>query len=206
MDSYLGMDVLSLEADGRLARVDTLDRGFVAVDSDVGRRDVDDVAEEEEVARDYLWTAIGRAQIWELIQFLDARRGRLAPFWLPGLEHDLTFSGNVLAGQTSIGVVDVGYTAFLFPAGGARRHLCFRRISDGVAIYRKVTGSVDNGDGTESLTIDASLGVNAGPANWQISFLRFVRLAEDVQEVPFEAPGYVSATLRIRGLPHEAPA
>lgn len=205
MTQYLGYDVLEAVADGRVSRVDSYERGMVSVGSPFGRLDVDDTEGVSEVVRAYAWTCIGLSEVAVLKAFVDARRGRQIPFWLPSLEHDLQLNGDHNSGHTFLDVVAVGYTEELWPYSGARRHLCIRNMLSGAVVYRKVTSSVNNLNGTESLYLDSPLGVDVPVAGWQVSFLRLCRMDEDGIDLSFDARDYAAATLRFRELPHEAP-
>jgi hypothetical protein len=203
--TYLGYEVLEAEADGRLAREDSYEREIFIVGGGHGRTLLDDPQTAPELVRTYHWTCQSLADIAELKAFLDARLGRLVPFWLPSLEHDLTLAVDRDAAHTFLDVVTIGYAANLFPDTGARRHLSIRKVSDGTAIYRKVTSASNNLNGSESLHLDTSLGQAVTVAQWQVGFLRLCRLEDDVNAINYEARSYATCRLRVRELPHEAP-
>jgi hypothetical protein len=202
--TYQGFDVLEIEGDGRLARADAHERGMVAVGSPSGRRDVDDTAGVSELVREFQWTGLQLADVTALKAFMDARRGRAVPVWVASLEHDLELAVDHASAQAFLDVVTCGYAALLFPYSGARRHLSIRTLPGGAPIYRKVTAASNNLNGSESLSLDATLGADFARATTMVSFLRLCRLEEDSLSISWISRGYQSATLRFRELPHEA--
>jgi len=205
METHLGLDVLEIDADGRFVRLDDHDRAAVVLSSGHGRKDTDDVSGETGLVREYAWTGLGLADVAALKAFVDARKGRAVPFWLPSLEHDLTLNGDHNSAHLFIDIVTIGYTENVYPYSGARRHLFFRPLLGGTAFYRKVTSAVNNLNGTETLYVDAALGVSVPVASWMVGFLRFCRLEEDEVEITWQARSYQTARIRIRELPFESP-
>lgn len=201
---YLGFQVLEIEADGVEKPTDEISRSIQEVSS-VGRVDLDDHDGVSATLRELTWKCRGLLEIAALKAFLDTCDGRAIPFWLQAQARDLTLNADHAAASTGIVIKTMGYTADLFADTGARRHLCFRKVSDGTSFYRKVTGAVNNGNGTETLSLDATLGQNITIAGWIVTFLRYCRLEEDVTPITFLGAGYATARLRVHELPREAP-
>lgn len=89
-----------------------------------------------------------RAAQAEFYGWLDARQGRQNPVWLISEESDL----NVIARDGAFIVIDyIGYTE-LYNVHSARRHIAFKK-TDGSLVYKMITASVNNGDGTETLSV-----------------------------------------------------
>lgn len=201
---YQGFDVLEAQADGRLARIDAHEREMALMGPATGRIAIDDVQGVSELVREYAWTCLGPADVATLKAFIDARRGRAVPFWLPSMERDLELNGDFTAGHGFIDIETVGYTAQLFPWSGARRHLYLS--APGVTpIARKVTSAVNNLNGTESLYLDSPLGASFPKATTVVSFLRLCRKEDDGVSISWTSRGYQTATLSFRELPLEAP-
>jgi len=205
MTQYQGLDVLEIDADGSFARLDDHARGIEGIGADTGRREVDDVAGETGLVREYAWTGLGLADVAELKAFMDARRGRAIPFWLPSTLEDLTLNGDHLAAHLFIDIPTIGYASNLFPYTGARRHLFFRPIAGGASVYRKVINAMNNLIGTESLFLEAALGVDMPKSGWIVGFLRCCRLEDDELSINWRSRGYQTARIRVRELPLEAP-
>jgi len=64
---------------------------------------------------------------------------------------------------------------------------------------------VDNGDGTEHITIDSALGQSVDPSTWVVSFNRLCRQAEDEVELAHLGNGIADAALSFVEVPLEAP-
>lgn len=135
----------------------------------------------------------GRADWQWLKAFLDAVRGQQMPFLLPTGRPDLV----VASGDASGGTVIVqgppttdapDYVNDWFPSLAHRRLRLLK--ADGTAAYRTITGAIDNGNGTQTLTLDSAL---AGALS-RLEFLETVRLDSDDVAVSFGSPGF-SASL-----------
>lgn len=111
--------------------------------------------------------------------------GALVPFWLPSYHQDLVLAQPIDAADTDIVIQWIDYTARFFPSDN-RKVLAFVR-ADGTMLKRDVEASVDNGDGTETLTLNAALG-----EDWEqtyangICFCWYGRLDDDVVEYQWQ--------------------
>ncbi len=117
-----------------------------------------------------------RAAIERMRGFLLRRRGRLRPFWWPTWNRDLQMSANLAANETEISIEAIGYAAgpFLNPA---RRHLAFIRA--GAVDCREVLAAEAGPDNTEILTLDEGISELLSKEQTLISYVPFVRLADD---------------------------
>jgi hypothetical protein len=70
----------------------------------------------------------------------------------------------------------------------------------------EVTGAVNNGNGTETLTLGAPLGAAAPAATTMVSFLTFGRQSADVVTIKWESTEYAETALGIQELPQEIPS
>lgn len=145
-----------------------------------------------------------QALIADLWDWYDDRAGRLNPCWVPTFQADLIPTGAIASGDTSLTVSYCGYTVYQFP-DESRKHLALIQ-PDGTVVHRRVTASVDNGDGTETLTLDDAAGADLAAGYGLVSFMRYCRLAEDVLEVPYTRQGFAEVTLQFREIPAETPS
>lgn len=136
--------------------------------------------------------------------FLEARRGRAVPFWAPTWVADFELSQQLSAGSTSLRVRETGYTARMFPHD-ARRHLALI-TPDGTIHPRGVDAAVDNGDGTETLTISSGLPEDLPVRGGLASFLLLYRLADDSVEIEHHTQTYGELRADLVELPAEVPA
>ena len=91
-----------------------------------------------------------QAAISEFYGWMDARQGKQNPVWIVSQESDL----NVIARSgTTITIDYIGYAA-RYNVHSARRHIAFKK-TDATYVYKMITAAVDNGDGTETLTVDS---------------------------------------------------
>lgn len=202
--SFRGYDVLEIEPDGGRERDDEFRRRFAILDAG-GARAAYAIDEPGRIVRTLRWTAIGRAEIAVARAFVDARKGRLNPFWLPSLTRDLTLTGTPPGFGGTTTVKACGYAANVFPLGNGARYIwAWSPIVYTTKAYVKVTGAVDNGNGTETLTHEV-WGVNV-QAPWIVGRLRFCRMEDDVARFSY-GPAAKVATIEIpfREIMFEAP-
>lgn len=209
MNQYAGYDVLELPTEGSSGQEDQPERRFYLTDAGTGKRVADDPEAASSGILSYTWVCTSLSEIAELKAFLDARRGRAIPFWLPSFRHQLTLNGDHNPGHTFIDVKAYGYAVHMWPDTGARRHLFFRSRT-AVVFYRKATSAVNNQNGTESIYLNAPLGQDVTVADWMVGFLRLCRLEDDLTRIEHQKGGagterYARADLRLREIPKEAP-
>lgn len=204
MSTYLGFDVLEVGHNMQEAIRQSFDRVGEFQENATGRRFWDDAAGQPQPVRSFRWWADGRTQIAALRAFLDARLGRLVPFWTPTYVGELKMSQDGSLLDSSLRILNIGYTRLLFPFASCR-YLAIVS-ANGTFLRRKVTLSTDNGDGTETLALDSGLGIDLAAARTVISFLVLCRLEEDMTALSWDSPDHVEATIGFRALPKETPA
>jgi len=205
VSTYLGLDVLDqLNHNMRESIQQSFDRFGSLTVNPGGRKQWDDFAGQPLTARTFEWFASGRAAAASLRAFLIARQGRLVPFWTPTWCADLNMTADAAAAAAAITVTKAGYGQFLF-AFKARRYLAITSPGGGF-LMRKTTLVVDNGNGTETITLDAGLGVDLLASGTLVSFLTLCRLDEDQSKVRWYGRNLAEATLRFREIPLETPA
>jgi hypothetical protein len=199
---YQGLDVLETLRDRSDAAPDRHARAVDVTGSEFGAHTPRHRQIAPHVDREFVWKALSQAEVSVIREFIDSRKGRLVPFWLPSLDRNFQFSTFPGAG-TAWTIKAIGYTANMFPGTGARRHVFARHPVSGWR-YRKVTASVDNGDGTETLTVDAGV-ANISSDFWLVGFLKLYRLAVDEVPLSWASRTFVTARLPLVELPFEAP-
>lgn len=127
--------------------------------------------------------------------FTAALKGRLAGFWLPSPQAAF----EIAAGEdaTHFDIVDQGLTDTL--ADHPARYVRFTKAGQ-TAKHARVTAVTDNGDGTERVTVDASVTVNE---TWEAHWLHYVRLADDTESATLIGEQRQRRSLRLLELPME---
>lgn len=139
-----------------------------------------------------LWLS-SRANIASVIAWFDGLKGSLAAFYLPSYQQDLTVVSGL--GTSSLVISNIGYTARLFPLTN-RKQLAFVTPS-GAVTQRTVSASVNNGNGTETLTLSG-----AAPSTTSlVSWLRRVRLADDTLAISWMHSERATCALRVVEVP-----
>lgn len=202
--TYLGYEVLPVTSNLREAVAESFERSGELVGSVIGARVFDDHAGLALPERTFQWTCPDRGACDVLRAFLDARQGRLVPFWTPTCCADLTLAADAPSG-TTLTVRRAGYGDLLFALGAPRRYLAIYPRG-GAVLLRKVLNVVPASSMTETLTLDASTGVDLYADRTVISFLTLCRLAEDLTEIEWFSTSSCEAALRFVELPREVPA
>ena len=203
MATWKGFTILALASSGP-ARSHSMARRYAIVGPETGKRALDlqdDVASE---SRDLSWTCLAPSQIKDALDFLDATRGGYVPFWLSTYEVDLVLHTDLTAIATSMVVKFAGYTARLFSMGAARRNLRLRTTA-GTEASVKVTASVDNADGTETLSLEAAAGAAFAASVTSIGIMRLVRSADDRMTLEHLTYGVATVKMSVVEVPKEAP-
>lgn len=129
--------------------------------------------------------------------------GRMNPFWTPTWQRDLVLAAPIASADTTITIKSCGYTA-VFATSPGRRYLC---VIDG-AIHTPaivVTGSVDNGDGTETLSVAGPVGAVC-PVGTSLEYLLLARMGSDAITLEYGSAETAKVSLPLVELPSEAPA
>lgn len=151
------------------------------------------------------WLCQTRAQWDDLEQFLRSRAGKCYSFWIPSWNDDVWVRA---AGFFDVLIDYAGYTANYFPQEVFRKFLMVDRTNPYNWWPRFIGSSVDNGDGTE--TISGAIGFPY-PGGWttaasdtvryMIPYL--VRLDSDDLEIEYLTGEAVQVTASIFHVPDE---
>lgn len=138
------------------------------------------------VRRGHQYVVQSQADRQFFYKFLQAVRGRQKTFLLPTWVHDLLVAVQPTGASLRVKIPPVyqeaGFDYVSFFASEAHKRLQLE-MTDGSILYREVSATLDNGDGTRSLTLDASVDTSgANPDVAMVSFLETVRLDSDVIE------------------------
>jgi hypothetical protein len=173
------------------------------VENPTGRREYDDFSQAPHPVRSFVWTAPDRAACVRLREFLDRRRGRTVPVWVPTYTWDLALAEDSSGGSTSITIRRAGYGQRLWPFTSRRRLALF---TGGLPmILRTVSGVVANGT-TETLSLDTPPGAPLLAESARICFLVLCRLDRDLTTITWHGTDCCEAQLAFRELPNEVPA
>lgn len=146
----------------------------------------------------------GKAEIQDLMDFFDDKKGRWQPFWVPTWQADLVVTAAIDPADTIITVRDVKYSDFWQPNDVTGRFLFFK-FPDGSHAVRTVL------DAPTSATIRLTSPIGQAVPTDQldrllVSFLLFCRFDQDEIEIRFLTDSAAEAALAFRTLPQEGPA
>lgn len=194
--SYRGIEVLEdrpNRAEGMdldlVRKAETIDpsTGLVTILDQTGRPRVTTMLS-------FLWRT--RALVLAGRDFLFRRAGRRHAFWMPTWQQDLEVVADIEAADDTLVVRDIDVEGSFGVVPG--RQDIRIDIAGLDPIYRRVT-SVDAGaPGTEVLTLDAAIGVDAAVATVRrVSWLSLCRLASDTIEVSRATAGVAQAAFGV---------
>jgi len=142
-----------------------------------------------------------REDIWQWKQLLHYLYGSWRAFYLPTFQRDLPVvdAGYDLSSGT-IDIKDVGLTDLGFDPPYRDVHM---RLDDGRSFTRRITSIIDNGDGTESVSLSSSPTVVSeviAPEDILISFALLCRIEGDIATFVHEYLGEATLRMKVRGL------
>lgn len=151
----------------------------------------------------------GRAAIDEARTFIVGQTGgRLNGFWIPSwYVEELVLAEAVEEVDTALVVQGWNYTDYLAGDGYGREHLAIYARTPGAApvpCYRKIENAARNEDGTETLTLDSALGVDA-TVDSLVSALHYARLDDDRVVMEWHSMTVAVLELPIIDVPLEVP-
>jgi len=140
--------------------------------------------------------ANSRAEVWDLRQLMHYFGGRQLSFYVPTFGKDLTPTGNLLALDSDLDIVNIGFTQHV-QNRGPKRHIWIR-LNDGTTLQREITSSTEIDDDNETLVVDTVWPSEIDVADIdRISYLEEVHYNSDEinieyvrgnRQVYFEAP------------------
>ncbi|MGH9781685.1 MAG: hypothetical protein ACRD33_07670 [Candidatus Acidiferrales bacterium] len=204
LTQYRGFDVLETQPNWESDLGRDYKRSLVVMDPKIGPLAVDDKGGSAVIGQEFPWYLASHAAVTTFRAFILARFGRLNPFWIPTFDQDLVLAANVLSTDTAIAIQSEFYTRFFFPLE-ARRFIAFIPVDGTANVYRQITASVDNGNGTETLTLDSATGKAFTAGGTMISFLTLARLASDDAEIDWMSNDLAQASLGFQEVPRETP-
>lgn len=182
---------------------ETWSRTLAVLDSLSGIVAVEDTSGQPVIRRTYSWLITGRAAIDRWKRWAAARAGRMNALWLPTFADDLTVVDVIGDAHTTIKVRNALIARYV----GAHPLRAAIRIETvgGQVFHRRVTGAIEIDEATESIGIDASLGVTLQPAQIRrVMWMGLARLDADAIEIYYETDSIAQAGLFDEKLSPEA--
>lgn len=197
---YQGYEVLLEEPDWSLDLGEAAERDMDLVDFETGLVIYDTHSSAPVFSRPFHWVIKGRDAISRFFGFLDARKGRQVPFWLPTNARDMEQTQDAAAGDVTIQIRDIYYSTYIAQHPN-RRDLAFYPTS-GVPVLRRIAASAAGANGYEWITLDQPFGQIRKGADWAcISYLAFVRLDQDSVRLSWETDDLLRASFRVKEIP-----
>lgn len=201
---YRGHDLLTEMPQGSPVRDQSETMAVEVVGGDVGQWAASWPIATPEFGWPFSIVLESRDRVTDWLLWLAERRGQYAPFWMPTWRRDFQLAADADASATTLVVYDTGYTESGFTTE-ARRHLAVIVPANGArTVYpRRIEDAEDNGDGTETLTLESAIGVALTAQHAVISFLVLARLTDDEHTIHWHHPTLAVTETRVAELPRQ---
>lgn len=191
--TYRGFPVLTTRPSYARDPETSLDRMAYRVDDDIGLINEHDDVGLPLYRQVHDWNLDGRAALNAWRGMVYALNGKRNSLWVPTWLDDLTPVASMTPSATAMRVAWSGYAAHV--AQAINRRDVRVELTSGAVLYRRIVASVDNGDGTETLTLDNGLGVAVAPHQVaQVSFMGLCRSDSDQFEIGWWRWDYADVT------------
>ena len=153
---------------------ESIDRRVYELDSETGKFSAATAWSRSRSGSAKTFVTRTRQRLWEVRQLLHALRGPQTSFYLPTFYRDLTPAVNLVSGNSTITIVNVGYSRY----AKARQPKNQIRVwlANGTSLDRTVTAAAEVDASTEQLTVDTPW-----PSNIAVSSITRVELVEKVR-------------------------
>lgn len=178
----------------------TISREQQVIDSVTGRIFItgsEDIGEETSTM--HVWIN-STPQLFAWREFLHYVRGAWGTFYFPSFQNDLPLFQDFTLGGNSFLIPEMGIANLL--GGRAPKRDLLIVTSDGSEYYRRITDVTDNGNGTETVTVDSVVGSgspeSSAIAETRISWLNLVRIDGDIARFNHTYLGQAELSFRVR--------
>jgi hypothetical protein len=193
---YRGFDVLMKSSGYDDTNDFAVNRPSTRNDADIGLFSIDATNPAPQTGNDHSLVFANHQQAADFFAWLDTRKGRYTPVWVPTWAHDLEVIQNIGSSATTLVIKGINYTGLYMPAGVpvASRRDVMVRLTNGQYFFKRILGATVNVDGSENISIDTSFGqiINLSDID-RVSFLVPSRLEADAIELAWHS-GDVSQT------------
>ena len=163
-----------------------VDPDIIVIDTATGRRTIGTVSDFNINMQTHQWANWSKADSWSFRQWLHWITGRQKCFLVPTFRNDITLAAQCAAADTTITVVNRGFTDYM-GYNLLRTYLAFRPAGSD-PVVRRVTSM------TELSATQEQLGISAKPdaiyaAGSNLCWVDICRLASDTVELTWHKPG-----------------
>ena len=153
------------------------------------------------ITRPYSWLLKTRQEIANFLAFLEMRKGKSVPFWMPSWSQDMESLQVVNPNDISLLINGIGYTQMI-KHHASRSDLVFRFVDGSTPVYKHITASADPSNGTETISIDSAFGKTIPMGGFaSISFLNLCRLDADSIDIQWHSDSIATVSFRICEVP-----
>jgi hypothetical protein len=199
---FSGLDVITVAPN--TAEEDTnaeYDRDFDTVDFSKGSWSISDHAGMPVISRPYKWLLRTRQEIMNFLAFLEVRKGKAIPFWMPTWSKDLEQVQDMGIADTNILIKNIGYTRYM-NLNPNRSTLIFFPTDGSTPIIKTITGCAENGNGTETIGLNSSFGVIKKITDFRaISFLTYCRMDQDSFDLNWYTDSIADVSFKVKEIP-----
>jgi hypothetical protein len=110
------------------------------------------------VVRPYRWLLKTRQEIMNLFAFLDSKRGKHVPFYMPTWSKDVELAQVTNATDTSLLIKNIGYTRYIKTQASRTSIIIFFCDPTITPIILTITGSAESANNNEVLSLSSQIG------------------------------------------------
>ncbi len=182
---YRGYPIFRKRPDDSTDLTTTFTRILDTLDNNYAIPKQQDLAGFAFTAQSHQFYVAGKQQMADFRGLLYALRGQITPVWLPTFFADITLARPIADGDTTVTIKRNGISEFFTVIPVNRQDIIFDpRGNEAPAVYRRILGAVDNGDGTETVTVDSAFTQAIFAADLKrISWIYLARLSTDRIEI-----------------------
>lgn len=197
--TYRGYTVLTTPPHEPSSPEETWSRTVTVIDNEIAQPLTIDPSGVPVVVKPMRWLLSSRADVVALRGWLQARAGRLVPFWWPSWSEDFVQTRTLVAGGQVLTVAKVGYARYVGASSIRRDVRLVHR--NGTVFYRRITAAAEVDDLEETITVDAAFPYDIDPGDVTISFLHLVRLDSDEVAIDWRTSTIAEVSVSLRMVP-----
>ena len=181
LPTYRGIDVLTDTMYKVGSYSEKVMRDVVVIDNGIATPVVASTRTFTEQMLTVSWACRTRAELWRVRKWLHSRKGRAKPFWLPAGLNDFELVADASSSASLIRVAPIGYSLYY----GARDIQI--KLKDGTTLRNRVLSGAVDGYGTETLTLENSVGLDLQPSQVEyVCLMHLVRFDSDRIEISYD--------------------
>lgn len=159
------------------------------------------VGETNSIIQKYNLYETTKLNVYNTLNYLMYRKGKLKPIWIPTWTSDLTLALPIDSIDTEIYINYIGLNTYYMSIN--KRDIMIK-LNDGSQYFRRISNPIDQGDGTEKVSMDSSLPVSVALSDVRIiCFVSLMRLNSDSIKITWRNERTIESELTFKSINHD---